>query len=339
MNTSAHSTLIVLLMLGIALMFVGGVVAQPEGREIQPGVPVCDVTLGNTSSDTWYFDANAEDVVTISMVSNEFDGMLMVYDSADNVLGENDDSGGNLNPLIANLMLPYSGRYRIVASSFSSGTTGDYSLSLDNQLSLGQTITSSLSSSEGDTWSFEGTPNEVVTISMVGNEFDGYLELYADGNLIATDDDSGGNLNPLIAGFQLPRANEYMVVARSYASNVLGVEYSLSLGQGNVSSNQLEYGQTINSILGSSDSNRWTFSGRAGDTVTISMVSNEFDSYMELYDQNNNLAAFDDDSGGNRNSLIAYFTLPTTGTYTVAARSYTSSASGQYTLSLIEIPC
>lgn len=79
----------------------------------------------------------------------------------------------------------------------------------------------------------------------------------------------------------------------------------------------------------------YTFSGRSGEAVTIKMVatSGSLDPYLRLKDPGNNTVDYDDDSAGNRNSLIEY-RLARSGTYTIIAGSYNNASYGGFTLRL-----
>lgn len=73
------------------------------------------------------------------------------------------------------------------------------------------------------------------------------------------------------------------------------------------------------------------FSGTAGQTVTISLESSAFDTYLILLGPNGDRVAENDDiSSGNLNSQITV-TLPATGVYRLLANSYDSTGQGNYT--------
>jgi hypothetical protein len=83
----------------------------------------------------------------------------------------------------------------------------------------------------------------------------------------------------------------------------------------------------------------WTFSGTAGDTVTIEMASTSFDAFLALLDPNGTpLINNDDVSSTNTNARVT-FTLTSTGTWTVVANSLKASQSGAYTLTLTSSAC
>ncbi|NJN86596.1 MAG: tetratricopeptide repeat protein [Leptolyngbyaceae cyanobacterium SL_7_1] len=76
----------------------------------------------------------------------------------------------------------------------------------------------------------------------------------------------------------------------------------------------------------------YTFSGTAGQSITITMTSDEFDTVIELLDAQGQQVAFNDDYARTLNSTIVT-TLPRTGTYKVLARSF-SGAGGRYVITV-----
>lgn len=78
----------------------------------------------------------------------------------------------------------------------------------------------------------------------------------------------------------------------------------------------------------------YEIAGTAGERVTISLNSSEFDTFLGILDSEDNLLASNDDaSDTNRNSFIS-LTLPANGIYTVVTTTFTPSASGGYRLSM-----
>ena len=75
----------------------------------------------------------------------------------------------------------------------------------------------------------------------------------------------------------------------------------------------------------------YKFSGQARQQVTISMFSQDFDTYLILENSFGETIDQDDDSGDGTNSQIVV-TLPTTGTYRVYANAYAANSYGNYNL-------
>jgi len=83
----------------------------------------------------------------------------------------------------------------------------------------------------------------------------------------------------------------------------------------------------------------WDFDVVAGDTVTIRMEAAEgdLDSFLVLLDAQNNVLAYDDDTGGGRDAQLGNLRFPQGGTFTVAAMRYGQAqgyTSGTYILSI-----
>jgi CHAT domain-containing protein/lipopolysaccharide biosynthesis regulator YciM len=75
-----------------------------------------------------------------------------------------------------------------------------------------------------------------------------------------------------------------------------------------------------------------TFEGQAGETITIELQSEAFDTYLLLKNAVGNTIAKNDDFDGGKNSRIV-IELPETATYSIYANSYEAQATGRYQLS------
>ncbi|MFC2046222.1 pre-peptidase C-terminal domain-containing protein [Chloroflexota bacterium] len=202
-----------------------------------PDQPIdCEKTIKDTvddaAGDRWTFHGTAGCRVTIAMNSNSFDTYLELRDASNNLLAEDDDGGPDLNSLIKDFKLPYTGKYTIVARGYG-GQTGPYTLSLTcpcriPPLPCGKTIKDTVETAQGDQWTFSGTAGCRVTIAMNSSSFDTYLELRdASGKLLTEDDDGGTDRNSLILNFKLPYTGNYTIVARGYQGQT--GPYTLSL--------------------------------------------------------------------------------------------------------------
>lgn len=302
-------------------------------------------TLLTTELVTWTFVGEADDEIAIRLSSDDFDPYFELYDPSGDFLISDDDSGGNLNAAIENYILPSSGEYRIVVGDYNSSAVGDYTLSLTARFSrnltlgYGTALTQPLSSVEGDFWTFEGERGDVVTIRLVSTAFDAYLQLFdPTDTLIFVDDDGAGNFNAEITEFTLMVNGRYSILARSFGADSLG-EYTLSLNRIRTEDfppQVLTYGETISASLSAFSGDVWEFEGDAGDVVTISLISEQFDAYLELYSPSGDLLVDNDDGGGSLNARIEFFVLPDSGTYEILARPLDGSSLGEYTLSLEE---
>jgi hypothetical protein len=95
----------------------------------------------------------------------------------------------------------------------------------------------------------------------------------------------------------------------------------------------LGFDTPITNSVTTTDGDSFAFQGEAGQIVTATLVSSDFDSYLELWDVNGTVIASDDDSAGDLDSLLS-FELPYSGLYYLAARSYDRTGMGAYTLTV-----
>lgn len=104
----------------------------------------------------------------------------------------------------------------------------------------------------------------------------------------------------------------------------------------------IEFGQNVQGRLETGDEQMndgtwadvWLFTGRAGQTVTIELRSEEFDTYLQLLDAEGNRIAEDDDSLGDLDSRIVV-RLPSSGSFSIVVNNFSDDRrSGVYILSL-----
>jgi Bacterial pre-peptidase C-terminal domain len=80
----------------------------------------------------------------------------------------------------------------------------------------------------------------------------------------------------------------------------------------------------------------YTFEGKAGQAIVVSLESDDFDTYLAIVDPGQQVIAENDDvSETDRNSNITV-TLPSDGTYTVVANGFDRTSRGQYSLSIVD---
>jgi uncharacterized protein (TIGR03437 family) len=83
---------------------------------------------------------------------------------------------------------------------------------------------------------------------------------------------------------------------------------------------------------------RYSFNASSGQAVVVSLTSADFDTYLYLLDANGSVISQNDDTGPSGNSRIptgsGFFTLPSSGTFTIEATSFSNNGLGNYTLSL-----
>lgn len=187
-------------------------------------------------------------------------------------------------------------------------------------------------------YSFEGRAGQQVTIEMTSSEIDPYLILLSsNGADLAQDDDSGGGSNSRIV-VTLPADQTYLLLANS-APGETG-RYSLQIATASSPEQAtvlLQEQGTLgpdSPVLESDNSfyQEHSFQGEAGQIITVSLESSDFDTYLLLYDANNQLVGENDDASAETLNSSLTVTLPTSGTYRIFANAYDSSGQGSYRL-------
>ncbi|NJL50118.1 MAG: trypsin-like serine protease [Leptolyngbyaceae cyanobacterium SM2_5_2] len=197
---------------------------------------------------------------------------------------------------------------------------------------------------------FEGEAGQVVTIEMVSGDLDSYLIVVAPDrdDLYAQDDDGGGNLNARLS-LQLPYTGSYLIFANAFAQGEMGryqlrvIEQSRAAGspstpgqgsQGSILRQQGQLGPGDSTLGDGSYFQEFTFQGRAGQRVFITLASAEFDTYLLLVDEAQNVVAENDDANRNTTNSELSLTLPRDGVYTVVVNAYDSTGQGQFLLTV-----
>ncbi len=208
-----------------------------------------------------------------------------------------------------------------------------------------------------DVWTFSGKRGDRIAITMRSSAFDPYLILTRNvggsNENVRQDDDGGGGTDARVA-VELPADGNYSIVANAVGKEALG-EYSLALEAVDrvqiafpqVIANAAQHtamriGSTVNGTLtpqsalltDGSSFDAYTFEGRAGESIEISMETTDFDAFLALgIFGSDSVVAKDDDSGENSNALIVA-RLPRTGRYVILANSFGRDAAGTYSLGL-----
>jgi hypothetical protein len=218
-------------------------------------------------------------------------------------------------------------------------------------ISAGQQVSGLLSASDpqvqdgsfADSYEFQGRAGEHVQITMRSSAFDTYLLIQGPGDFSSFNDDISGSDRNSQIDVVLPANGAYRITATSYTPKDTGA-YTLSLndlGQQTVSASRaLTLSRAQNGQLRTGDpqlpntgefSNTYTFHGRAGQHVDITMSSTEFDPYLIVRGpgvQEDN----DDASPGDTSHSRVTVTLPQDGDYTIVATSYAAGMTGSYQL-------
>lgn len=336
------------------------------GETIQGMLSADDPRLSDeTNADLYRFMGQAGRVVQLSLLSDEFDTYLFLYDGERQVMETSDDEGGGTNSRMS-VVLPEDGWYYVVANSYEPAA-GRYTLSLellggetvskpglatgpaDRRLSLGAPVVAELSASDSvaadgslvDRYAVELRDDNVYTVSLMSERFDAFLWVYDPlGALAAASDDVAGS-DARILLFP-PATGTYRIEASSFAPGETG-EYTLIITAGidaaALGARLLEIGDTLQGALGPKDLlwsdgafyDLYQVDVFAGERVSIRLSSSAVDSYLFVVDERGRWIAEDDDSAGGTNAA-ATFVAAADGRYSVIASSYLAGEQGRYTI-------
>ena len=162
--------------------------------------------------------------------------------------------------------------------------------------------------------------------------------------LAYNDDGPDSGLNSRLS-FTLPENGDYVIRATPLSAGGTGT-YSLTLSEGPppVEARAIRIGDTVRGELTEQDgrsangvyADAYRFTGREGQRIRIDMTSSRFDTYLELFDDNQSSLATDDDGGPEGTNSRLVFTLPTDGSYVIEARAF-SESTGEYRLVITEV--
>ncbi|HLA43030.1 MAG TPA: DVUA0089 family protein, partial [Aggregatilineales bacterium] len=350
------SVMKVVMILAVMLL-AGQVVMAGSGGELIPGVIVQGEIAVRDEQDVYTYAGRAGESITITanaLTDSTLDSLLQVFDPVGDLLTQNDDAAPETSDARVQITLSEDGEYRVSVSSFASASSGTYELILvttiapetassgddgttttTSELSPGTAVQGELESGEAQSWFFTPDEDLRVQVAMFSLTFDSYLEVYdADGQLVASDDDSGGGYNAAILGVPLNAGQTYEIRTTSYENSAAG-EYILVLNIAPPPLDVVEIGfdDSVDGTMVPGREILYTFSAAAGDRIRVRITS-EFDPYLVLRDADGLIIAEDDDSGGDLQPLLSNVTLPADGIYTVTVSGYSNFDEGSFTITL-----
>ncbi|RCV86394.1 hypothetical protein [Billgrantia montanilacus] len=267
-------------------------------------------------------------------------GTLSLYDDEEQMLTSTYEPTAYLDPGQTPALrhrIDESGDYTLIVSGNDLHSYGPFSLT---SRSMELTTSDTLSvPSRADGWLQDGSDQYTLTveesglyqIEMRSSDVDAYLVLEGPHGYQREDDDSAGNLDARIADFLEP--GEYQLTARTAYGQESGL-YTLSVepheladGASLRNSGELTIDEPLQGWL-NGEPLTYQLTLETPATVTIDMLSSDFDAFLELHGEG--ISTSDDDGGEELNARIRYNLGP--GSYTVTARSHSFSGSGLFEL-------
>lgn len=369
--------------------------AVPSGQRIRKDQQIeGDLRRANetmedhTRFEVFYYEGRANEKITITMRSDEFDTFLHIGGTGPlgmrTLWEQDDDSGGDTDSRLT-VTLPMDGVYAIIANAVYPRGRGPYTLSIRDgntvdltsmtdkdvisqartypRVRIGQSVRGQLTDNSPvladetpfQGYTLDGRAGQTVQIDMRTTAFDAFLTVGMAGtdSILGRNDDGGEDTNAQLT-VTLPADGQYVIFANAIEKDARG-EFTLELTAGRElhttaqilamparADRRLRAGQAMSSQISGSlplmndrtPYEVWYIEGRAGEQVTVTMRSSDFDSYLHIgrVGAAEGLAT-DDDSGGDLDAQLSV-TLPATGTYAIIANTVAADASGAYTITL-----
>jgi len=317
------------------------------------------------------FAARRGQTLIATMRSKDFDTYLTlgrVLSGVTDAMKTDDDRAGGTDSRIR-FSVPEDGSYLLVAQSLSEDGKGAYTLQLENApaattaaarpIRVGQNLSGRLAETDVvddddtyyDTYTISGQQGQRLQIEMAADSFDTFVNFgKMDGDSftsLRTDDDGGGGTNSRLR-ITLPETGNYVIRANSVGAGATGA-YTLVVtereaGPVAATPRALEPNAEISGTLDDSDPqgdddsyyDYWTYQGRQGERVRITLSSEAFDTYLSLGTlQNGEFHEIDsnDDASEGTNSMLEA-TLPNAGTFVIRVKALSGENEGPYTLKI-----
>lgn len=291
-----------------------------NGRTLRAGDEVLDWVDGSRELP---LQVDRQAMYTIDLRSEQFDALLRI--GGNGVDSQDDDGGEGTDSRLSVLLDP--GTYTLTVGGWGGNGQGLYRLAVQSRpvpagLNQGGSIRADGGELQG---AFQGTPlsyrfslrdRRLVTANMRSADFDSLLVLRGEG-VEHHDDDGGDGLDARLA--QVLEPGDYTIDAGA-ATSGSGL-FTLSLSAAEVpegtGGGTLSPGQEQAALLLPGATDRFAVTVTAEAEYEIAMRSEDFDSWLELFDANGTSIASDDDGGGGLDARIRTRLAP--GDYTIQA--------------------
>jgi hypothetical protein len=245
----------------------------------------------------------------------------------------------------------------------SGGGSGAAPVANGRMISLGQRVSGTLGSSSlkasddtyYDAYLIRGVPNTTVTFTLESDDFDAYLVIGLPGDdfeSIESDDDGAGGTNSLLV-YTFKDAQTYEIRANTLSEGEEG-SYTLSVSSGSSSAptagpmRSISIDSRITGTLTEAsqrlDDDSYyediLLTGEANTMVSISLMSSDFDSYLNfgrlVNGEFESIQSNDDCSSESTASSCLLYTFADNGTYVIRANTLNEGETGEFTIYVIK---
>lgn len=342
-----------ILRFGLIVLLVSWLVLPVQAQTAEPidlGATIEGQLDAEHASREYRFEAEAGDTVSITLLSDDFDPLVVLLDADGQELAYNDDGGpGSLNSRIGPYVLPDGGEYTIVANSYGNyfngagndAATGAFTLILEQvnirRIEYRQNVTGELTPTQLTAYfQFRGQAGDIINILAEGDGFSPTLSLAqmntdALGSSLASGNDTSGQGVALIGGYVLQETDNYLIALTGSSGNT--GSYTLEVETQQVT--PLAYDEPLDIRFDAETPLAYlSFEAEAGDVVSLTVRGNgTLDTTLALNGPDGYQIAYADDTIG-LDPRIEDQLLTGKGVYTVVVRPYSAGSTGDVTLTL-----
>lgn len=293
--------------------------------------------------DAYTFTAEEGESVSIDLRSEAVDPYLTVLGEHLDEPIENDDFNNSRRHSRVEFVAPATGEYTVQATCFDADDRGDYTLSFGGSTSVSGELTANdptlVSGEHVDWYDISVEAGELLMLQLDGTGFDTYLILEDPTGSWEENDDAGSTRVSRIET-NIFQPGEYRVGVTSYEAGETG-DYTLSISTGegylptavNGGVIHAEFDGTESSLSGNGYVDAYAFEATAGNTVILTMTSDEVDTVLKIKGPGQLTEMNDDYESGSTNSQMA-FRVSESGTYYVSATTFRNGQEGSYDLNI-----
>lgn len=235
------------------------------------------------------------------------------------------------------------GNLEIIASPLSEGETGSYrvvarTLPPPQMIGIGESVTGRLTGTAqgkaGHRYQLEGNAGERVVIDLRSYDFDTYLELQTEDGEMLSDDDGGDQGTNSRLHYQFEQDGTILLTASGLNSDDTG-QYTINAGALSEEVYAQHEGRLTQDDTRGYDGtlfDRYEIEGQAGETLTVMLESNDFDTVLYISNPDGSNLTEQDDHNEDTNSL-AVVNLTENGTYAIYVTSFDNDT-GRYELTI-----
>lgn len=265
----------------------------------------------------------------ILLESTDFDAFMYLQYPDGRV--ETMDDGRGRDSVIT-LFPPEEGSVMVGASSYGGSDTGRYFLSMEilediSEIESNRSVQGRLDASGGGSlYIFQPDSAGAYRIVLESDDFDSILRVRgADGLYMENDDMPGSGGTNSALSLSASAGERLLVEAASWSGG--GGEFRLEVS----SATSIELGEEVEAQL--PGSSQYQLSGDAGDFIMVEVLSDDFDTVLEMTDSRGNIIENDDSPADDwyyRSRLIYFF--EEAGSLAIRVSSYSGGEQGRYIL-------